>query len=161
MKILFPLKKLKSSRIIAALFLLILLFSLFVYYYNDYESEALYPSTKTVLTDYPQGKMISVDGDVIEVYEGGFYLKDSYQGKKIIYKVTSSSKVVVTDKVSVLGSLGPSYRVEASKILVHKKWKEDFILFRSAIGGLFLVIIFFVYWKFDFKRMEFIRRKEK
>ena len=163
MKIQFPLKDLKSisNRLIAASFLILVLSALFIYYSENYETQAQYPSTRTVLSDYPEGKMISVDGDVIAVYEDGFYLEDDYQGENVTYNVISSSKVDMGDKVSVLGTLGPSYTVKVSKILVHKKWKEDFILYRSGIGGLFLVIIFFFYWKFDFKDLEFIRRKEK
>ncbi|MDI6725249.1 MAG: hypothetical protein QMD61_11455 [Methanobacterium sp.] len=163
MKIQFPLKDLKSisNRLIAASFLILVLFALFIYYSENYETQAQYPSTRTVLSDYPEGKMISVDGDVIAVYEGGFYLEDDYKGESVTYNVSSSSKVEMYDKVSVLGKLGPSYTVKVSKILVHKKWKEDFILYRSGIGGLFLAVIFFIYWKFDFKNLEFIRRKEK
>jgi len=163
MKIQFPLKDLKSisNRVIAASFLILVLFALFIYYSENYETQAQYPSTKTVLSNYPEGKMISVDGDVIAVYEGGFYLEDDYQGESVTYNVSSSSKVEMYDKVSVLGTLGPSYTVKVSKVLVHKKWKEDFILYRSGIGGLFLAVIFFIYWKFDFRHLEFIRRKEK
>lgn len=150
-----------KKRITAASFLLIVLFALFIYYNDNYETEAAYPSSKTVLSDYPAGAMISVNGDVISVYNGGFYLKDDYQGEIIVYNVSSSTSVVVSDKASVLGKLGPYYRIESSKVLVHKKWKEDFILYRSALGGLFLALIFFIYWRFDFKTMEFIKRREK
>lgn len=141
--------------------LLLVLYLLFIFYSDNYEVNAPNPSIKTIVSNYPQGEMVSVNGDVISVYKGGFYLKDSYKGQTIIFKVKSSSDVVVTDKVSVLGKLGPSYSIDAAKVLIHKKWKEDFLLVRSAFAGLFMVIIFLIYWKFDFRNFEFKRRREK
>ncbi|MEN4018378.1 MAG: hypothetical protein PQ968_08010 [Methanobacterium sp.] len=40
-----------------------------------------------------------------------------------------------------------------------KKWSYEFILLRSALALVFLIFIFFSYWKFDFKISEFTRRR--
>ncbi len=144
-----------------ALFILILILSLLcVYYYNNYEVNAEYPSVKTVISSYPEGETVSVSGVVSGIYSGGFYLKDSFHGEKVVYNVNSSSKLEIDDYVSVLGRLGPAGNIEPSKILVAKRWKENFLLLRSAIGGIILLFIFWRYWKFDFKLMEFVRRKK-
>lgn len=142
-----------------ALILILILSLLCVYYYNNYEVNAEYPSVKTIISSYPEGEIVSVGGVVSGIYSNGFYLKDNFHGEKVVYKVNSSSKVEINDYVSVLGRLGPEYNIEPSKILVAKRWKEDFLLLRSAIGGIILLFIFWRYWKFDFKLMEFIRRK--
>lgn len=143
-----------------ALFILILILSLLcVYYYDNYEVNAEYPSVKTIISNYPEGKTVSVNGVVSGIYNGGFYLKDNFHGEKVVYKINSSSKVEINDYVSVLGRLGPAYSIEPSKILIAKRWKEDFLLLRSAIGGIILFLIFWRYWKLDFKLKEFIRRK--
>lgn len=154
----FSIRQFKVKIIITA-FLLLILFALCNYYNDNYEANAEYPSTSNILSNYPAGEVIYVSGNVIRAYEGGFCLKDTFHGVDVVYKVNSSSKVNIKDCISVLGTLGPSYNIKASKILVAKRWKEDFLLLRSAIGCLILLFLFWRFWKFDINSMEFIKRK--
>jgi hypothetical protein len=147
------------KRFIIISFLLIVLYSLCVYYNENYESYADYPSVKTILSHYPDGKNVSVTGAVSVTGNEAFYLTENYHGQYVTYKIYSQENVNKGDFVSVVGILGPSYNIKASKVLVAKKWKEEFVLTRSAIAGLFLLLLFWRYWKFDFKLMEFIRRR--
>lgn len=159
MKFQSSIKYIKLRKIIIITFLLIILFAICAYYNSNYKTNVEYYSSKSILSNYSEDHMFYTTGKVTGIYKGGFYLSDMDNGKKIVYKINSSYKVDVNDSASVLGVLGPSYNIKASKVSVSKKWKEDFLFVRSAIGGIILLFIFLKFWKFDFKSMEFIKRK--
>lgn len=144
-------------KLLSVVFLLSILYGTCSYYNENYETNRDYYTLKTILSDYPEGQMVSVSGVVTEVYDNGFYFNDYYQN--IVYKVNSDSKVDINDEVFVLGKLGPSYELYDANVFIYHKWKAGFVLLRSIIGGFFLLILFLAYWKFDFKSFEFTRRK--
>jgi hypothetical protein len=86
---------------------------------------------------------------------------EKYNGKNAIFTVLPNSHVDVDigDKVEVLGSLNTDYQIYAEKIIVSKRWKHEFIYIRSFIALILLVLIFMRNWKFNIKRMEFVRRE--
>jgi hypothetical protein len=156
------------QRIIIISFLLLILFGLCIHYNNNYVANEKYYTidnekyytTATILSDYPEGENVCVSGYVTGVYKDGFYLKDEYPNQNLVYKVDSTSKVNLNDEVSVLGKLGPLYEIKSSQIFVFNDWKYNSILLRSMIAGISLLILFLIYWKFDFKTFEFVRLKE-
>ena len=149
-----------KNRVIITLFLFTVLLGLFFYYTINFESNSKYPSTKSILTDYPEGETVYVSGIYQGSYNGGFYIIDPSYGNRVIYKINSSYTAENGDTVSIIGTLGPSFTITPQKIVISKGWKEYFLLFRSAIIAVILFFIFWRYWKFDFKNMEFIERRK-
>ncbi len=116
-----------------------------------------------ITSDYPKyiGKTVSIYGEVVGVYSTTFQLSAKHNGKTAIFTVLPDSSVEVErgDKVEVLGTLGPDYRIAAEKMIVSKRWKYEFVFIRSFIALLFLLFVFMRNWKFDFHRIEFVRRE--
>lgn len=147
-----------KNKIIIASFLLVILLGLCFYYNANFEANAKYQSAKSILFNYPEGEIVFISGDFAGNYDGGFYLKNDFHGKTVIYKINYPSNVTDGDIISIIGKLGPSFTIDPQKIVVNKQWKEDFLLIRSALIGVILLFLFRRYWKFDFKKMEFKRR---
>lgn len=154
------LKPLKN-RILISITLLLILIGLFNYYNDNYQINEKFHSANFILTNYPEGETVYIPGDYIGSFDGGFYIKDDYKGQETIYKINSSLKPSDGDIISITGTLNPSFTIDPQKIVVNKQWKEDFLLFRSALIGVILLFLFRRYWKFDFKKMEFKRRLRK
>lgn len=148
-----------KNKIVIASFLLVILLGLCFYYNANFEANAKYPSTKSILFNYPEGETVFISGEFAGNYDRGFYLKDDYHGKTVIYKINYPYNITNGDLISIIGKLGPSFTIDPQKIVINKQWKEDFLLIRSALIGVILLFLFGRYWKFDFKKMEFIRRK--
>jgi len=144
------------KRIFLGFFLILILFSLCVYYNSYHESKLEYPSTSAILSYYPEGSAVSVTGSVLRLNDNGFELLDS--NGKTEYEIRSSKHVNPGDNVQLIGILGPSYTIESTRIIVETAWSYEFVLFRSALALIFLIFIFLRYWKFDFKTFEFLRR---
>lgn len=139
--------------------LLIVLIILSVYFASNYQKHLENPNTSTIVKNYPLGETVAVSGVVSDVHEGGFNLSDEYHGMDINYTVTSEENVSKGDQVEVLGILQPSYRVNATKILVITSFDYSFMLLRSALVALIFLFFFFRYWEFDLKKLEFRRRR--
>ena len=146
------------KRIAAGSILVLILLSLCVYYHNYHEDNSKYPSTAAIESYYPEGSLVYVDGSVIKQNRNGFYLRDG-NNIDLVYNVISDEHVERDDNVQLLGILESNYTIKTTKIYVETKEGYDFILFRSALAILVFIIIFFWYWKFDFKTFELIRRK--
>jgi hypothetical protein len=157
-KINYYLKPLRN-RLIISITLLLILFGLFNYYSDNYEINNKYLTSKSILSNYPEGKAVYISGDFAGLNDEGFYIKDNFYGQKVIYKINSSLKPLDGDILSITGTLGPSFSINPHAIVINKQWKENFLLVRSAIIGIILLFVFSRYWKFDFKKMLFIRRK--
>ncbi|MGZ7134887.1 MAG: hypothetical protein ACXVHY_03305 [Methanobacterium sp.] len=152
------LKPLKN-RIMISSVLIIVLFGLFIYYTDNFAFNEPYPSSSAILKNYPIGKTVAIDGDFAGFYDGGFYIKDR-SGLNIIYKINSSYRPVNGDIFSILGTLSTSYTINPQEMVIVKQWKENFLLLRSGIIAIILILLFWRYWKFDFKTMEFINRRK-
>jgi len=150
-----------KKRLFITLILVLVLSLLCVYFVNNYESHLDYPSTGAILSDYPEGEMVSVSGEVMGVYIDGSEIFDNYHGEKVIFIVKSSSNVSIGDNVAVLGILGSSYEITASKIIVSEKWMTDFVYLRSGLAFFIIVFIFYRYWRFDIKNREFMEKIKK
>lgn len=147
-----------KNRVIIILFLFVILLGLCFYYNMNFEANSKYISAKSISSSYPQGKTVYISGDFAGNYNSGFYIKDDSYGKVVIYKINSSYKATDGDIISVSGILGPSFTINPQEMVINKQWKEDFLLFRSALCGIILFLIFSRFWKFNLKNREFIRR---
>lgn len=149
-----------SSRIFIISILLVSLTVLCLYYSLEYKKTLNYPSYETILSsDYPLNQVVYVEGSITEINPDGYYIIDSYNNHDIIFKVLGQAPAGLDDQVSILGVLGPSYQISSVKeIRVISDWKYRFLLLRSFLAFIFLLLIFLHYWQLDLKRLTFERR---
>ncbi len=159
MIIMTKLSPIPGKRVIIILILILILSGLCIYYYDNINQKQAYPSTGAVVNYYPLGEMVSVSGTVSETFQGGYYVDDYYMNQVVTFKVYTDQKVEIGDKTQVLAVLGPDYQLKPTKIIIIEKWSYQFLLVRSFIAFLFLLFIFNRYWRFDFKKYEFNRRR--
>jgi cytochrome c-type biogenesis protein CcmE len=153
------LKKIVTSRKFIFIGLLSVLILLSIYYVSNYQQHLENPNTGVILKNYPLGATVAVSGVVTSVQNDSFILLDNYHGTKVNYTIYSQDKLSNGDQVEVLGVLGDSYQITASKILVISSFDYNFMLLRSGIALLILLFFFRRYWRFDFKKMMFRRLK--
>ena len=152
-------KKILTNRAFIFFGLLLVIIILSGYYAANYENHLQYPNTAVILENYTAGETVSVTGSVIKINNNSFIVTDSYHGKVVYYTVYSSEKVSIGDQIEVLGILGNSYQINASKILSVSTFDYKFLLLRSFIAFLIFLFFFRRYWRFDFRKMEFRRLK--
>jgi len=154
-------QKILKSRAIIALSLLLILFLLCAYHQTNHEYHREYPSLKDIVANYEKyiGETASISGEVVGVHSATFQLLEREDGENTIFVVLPNSNVDVDigDKVEVLGTLGPDYQISAEKMIVSKRWKHEFVYVRSFIALILLIFVFMRNWKFNIKRMEFVR----
>lgn len=139
--------------------LLFILIILSVYFAFNYQKHLETPNTSIILKNYPLGETVAVSGVVADAYDGGFNIQDTYHGILVNYTIVSGDHVSKGDQVEVLGILQPSYKINATKILVISSFDYSFMLLRSAIVALIFIFFFFRYWEFNIEKLEFRRRK--
>ena len=128
-------KKILTNRTFIFFGLLLVLILLSSYYAANYQNHLQYPNTAVILKNYPAGETVSVTGSVIKINNiKSFIVTDSYHGKVVYYTVYSSEKVSIGDQIEVLGVLGNSYQINASKILSVSTFDYKFLLLRSFIA---------------------------
>lgn len=149
-----------SLRIFIISILLIGLIILCLYYSFEYEKNREYPSYETIFSsDYPLNQTVYVEGSITEISRDGYYITDNYEGHDIIFKVSGQSPAGLDDQVSIIGVLGPSYQILSVKeIRIISDWKYRFLLLRSFLAIIFLLVIFLYYWKLNLKELTFERR---
>ncbi|MEN4018384.1 MAG: hypothetical protein PQ975_00655 [Methanobacterium sp.] len=107
---------------IFTLFIIYIILTILCINYNtNYESHLKYPSTSTILAEYPEGSTVYVSEEVTSLNNDGFELQDDYNGKKVRYKIETSKKASIGDIAQVIGILGPSFNVKSTEIIVMKK----------------------------------------
>ena len=144
---------------IAIGFSLILILLVLCLYYNHYhESTFEYPSTDTILSNYPEGSTVSVSGTALRQTSYGFDLLD--KNGKTEYKIISSHHINPADNIQLIGVLEPNYTIKCTKMVIETEWSYEFVIQRSALALIFLIFIFFRYLKFDFRTLEFIRLRK-
>ena len=152
-------KRIVSDRKLIFIGLLLALILLSGYYELNYQQHLENPDTSIILKNYPIGESVAVSGNVREVYNDSFILSSNYHQFEVNYTVYSPENVSTGDTVEVLGVLGNSYQITASKILVISAFDYQFMIFRSAVLLLIFIYFFRRYWRFDFEKMEFRRLK--
>lgn len=152
-------KYILKNRLLFFLIILLLLGALSFYYSENYFLHEEDPSAENFLLNYPDGQMVSFEGWVVDIYQGGFKLYIYHHGKDTIFDVNSNVKVSVGDNVFVKGSLSNEKVIMAKEIVLKQYWMYLFLLARSAFAILIVIILLFRYWKFDLKNFEIVRRK--
>jgi hypothetical protein len=153
------LKYILMNRLIVFLILLTLICILSFYYSENYFVHVEDPSTNTFLLNYPDGQMVSFEGWVVDVYNGGFNLYIFHHGKDTIFAVNSNKNVSVGDNVIVKGTLSDEKIITANQVVLKQYWMYIFLLVRSILAILIVILLIFRYWKFDLKNWEILRRK--
>lgn len=149
-----------SLRICIISILLISLTALCLYYSSEYTKHLEYPSYETILSsNYPLNQMVYIKGSIIEIDSDGYYIFDTYNSQHVIFKILGPSPGGLRDEVSILGILGPSNQIlSVKKIRIIYYWKYKFLLLRSFLALIFLLIIFLHYWQLNYKKLTFMRR---
>ena len=154
------LTKIGKNRIILLIFLILILTGLCLYYVENFKQHEDYPTGQDLLSSYPEGQLVSVSGSVIQTFPGGFVMVESYHNVLFQFIVYSPEKVSPHDQVSVLGVLLPNYQIISQKMLIGVDGSFSFVLIRSFLAFLVLFLIFFHYWKFNWEKLIFERRKK-
>lgn len=152
-------KYILKNRILFFLILLLFLGALSFYYSENYFLHETDPSAENFLLNYPDGNMVSFEGWVVEVYPGGFKLYIYHHSQDTIFNVNSNTNVSVGDNVFVKGSLSDGKIITAKKVVLKQYWMYVFLLARSVLAILIVIILLIKYWKFDLKNWEIVRRK--
>ncbi len=148
-----------SNRIILICLLVPILVFISYYYAQEVNQNREYPSYNAILDNYPVGEVVSIQGSVVNVDSEGYLITENYHNQRVEIHVSEPLPGELGDHVSLLGVLEPSYEVgDIKKIHVMSCWKTDISLRGSLAAIIFLTILFFYYWKFDFKRFIFRRR---
>ena len=145
------------KRLILAIVIILLLLLLNTYYYLNHELYEEYPDNEDVIKGF-EGK-VSIYGTVVNRSYDGFYILIEHGPKSKILKVLSDLDVEKGDRIEVLGSLQKDV-ITPEKILVYKKWSYYSIFIRSALAIPIVVYVFLKYWTFDFREMEFRRKRD-
>ncbi|HII84230.1 MAG TPA: hypothetical protein HA271_05210 [Methanobacterium subterraneum] len=146
-------------RILTGIILGVILVGLCIHYATEYHEHLKYPSYETILTDYPEGEVVNVDGSVISVYNEVILIEKNHQGQMVTMKVENNTPVEVKDHVSVVGVLGANNTIiNVERVEVNEYWKYLFLLLRSLLVLIFLGYLFHRYWSFDWEAFHFRRR---
>ena len=150
----------KFRRVALALTLVLVLLVLCIYHQMNHLHHKEYPLIKDIVANYPVylNESVALFGKVVDADKGSFNLLLHYARKKeVIFSVLSEVSVQEGDRVEVLGTLGPDYRVTAEKIIVYKNWKYHFISIRSALAIPLLLFILLRNWRVDIRQLRLIR----
>lgn len=147
------------QKILISCLLILILISLSFYYEANYEKNLKYPPYGAISSNNSLGQVVSVDGSVVNIYPESYELIQTYHDQTLILTILGPSPAQLGDHVSLIGVLGPSNQiVEVKEIHVISDWKWKFELLRSFLAFVFMLVLFFYFWKFNFRELEFRRR---
>ena len=144
----------KSERLIlGTIFLFLLLVVCYSYSYEGYYKDI---SVIDLLNGY-SGNEVLIYGPVTSVYNDGFEVYNVRNNNP--YKVKTNLKLNLGTDVYILGTLNPNNDIKITKIMPFSMEGVFDILFISFFGFIIFLLVFLKYWKFNPKKMLFIRRK--
>jgi len=146
------------EKILIFITLISILLILCVNYYENYESHLEFSPSQLNITGEQESNEFTIFGEVIRHQEYGFDLLDEDNN---MIKVESTARPEIGSEVEVMGAFFITNYFKGVKVVKINKLGYETIFLRSIIGLVVIVIIFWRYWKFDFRHLEFIRRKEK
>ena len=142
---------------------------LFLVFNNYNNMQSIYLDYSVVDLAYNNSpNQIFIDGPVIKIFNDGFLMHDEQYGN--FFLVKTNSDVKLGDFVYLLGTLNShnktlnSYNgiyneIIPNKILITKGYEINYVFLWSLLGFIIFLLIFLRYWKFNFKRLLFVRRK--
>jgi hypothetical protein len=129
---------------------LICAFVVLAAYYQANITEHLdYPRESEVSANYTKyiGQNVTIQGGVVATGVHSFEL----WGEHGTYTILSSEAVQRGDSVTVVGTLQPGHQLRAVAMYIAPPLLSELVNVRSFIALIFLVVLFFVSWKFDWR----------
>jgi hypothetical protein len=119
------------------------------YYQANITQHLDYPRESEVNADYAKyvGQNVTITGNVGESDAQSFQLKGDYG----TYTIFSSQAVPPGNGVTVVGTLQPGYQIRAVTMFVSPWPLGELVYVRSFIAFVFLVVLFFISWRFDWR----------
>ena len=119
------------------------------YYQTNITQHRDYPREREVSANYTNyvGQNVEIDGVVTATGAGSFQLR----GVNGNYTILSSQAVQRGDSVSVVGTLLPGYELRAVAMYASSRLLSGLVYVRSFIALVFLVVLFFISWRFDWR----------
>ncbi len=144
----------KVPRVVTAILLLLVLFSLCLYSHLEYERHLPYPNGVDVISNQKgQVGMVFIFGTVTSSSEDTSVVSSG--GYNFTVKPMTAR---VGDKAEVLGMLESDYRISAEKTVVYNPTSYYLIFVRSLVGAALLAFVFLKGWKFEARRFKFVER---
>jgi len=151
----------KHKRLVLALFPVVILSLLMIYSgleYNHYN-----PGIKYILQNFDtfNNTRIYFDGQVSQVDETHHTISIGVPVEPWLLEIKIPSTENIPQKgdfVEIYGTLNTKDYVTAEKILISQPWQIDLIYIISLPAIPFAVYLFFKTWKFDRKKIRFVRR---
>ena len=140
-----------------SILVIIFLLLLFLLCYN-YAFEGYYQDNSVIdlLNGYSESQIL-IYGHITEINKDGF---EVYNIKnKDTYHVKTNLKLNVGTGIYILGTLDSNNEVTIIKIMTFKHEGVINVIFRSFLGFIIFLIVFLKFWKFELKKMLFVRRK--
>lgn len=140
-----------------SILVIIFLLLLFLLCYN-YAFEGYYQDNSVIdlLNGYSENQLL-IYGHITEINKDGF---EVYNIKnKDTYRVKTNLKLNVGTGIYILGTLDSNNEVTIIKIMTFKHEGVINVIFRSLLGFIIFLIVFLKFWKFELKKMLFVRRK--
>lgn len=139
------------------LLIMVFIFVLFLSFFN-YASNHIYSVDYTVdLLNSNSKNQIFISGPITEIFNDGFEIYDT-EGEYFI-QIKTKLNVNLGDYAYILGPLNSNNEIIPKKIMTTKKDEFIYVISRSLFGLIIFLLIFMRYWKFDIKRILFIKRK--
>jgi hypothetical protein len=139
--------------ILGSIFILLLLVLCYNYAFEGYYQDN---SVIDLLNGYSQNQIL-IYGPITEINKDGF---EVYNIKnKNNYHVKKDLKLNVGTGIYILGTLESNNEVTIIKIITFKQEDVINVIFRSLLGLAIFLLVFLKFWKFEFKKMLFVRRK--
>jgi hypothetical protein len=139
-----------------SILVIIFLLLLFLLCYN-YAFEGYYQDNSVIDLFNGSESQIMIHGHITETYNDGFEVYNIRN--KEVYHVKTNLKLNVGTGIYILGTLDSNNEVTIIKIMTFKHEGVINVIFRSLLGFVIFLIVFLKFWKFELKKMLFIRRK--
>ena len=148
----------KHQRLIIGSILILLLFSLMLYYSLDYNNHD--PDFNYILDHFEQFNMTKVTlvGEVQKVDRTNNTLRMKSANHTRVIKVITTEKLNTTQPVITSRCMGLSpdkTSMTAEKLLITERWKNDLIYLRSLPAIPFVLYLFFRTYRFNPDKSSF------
>jgi hypothetical protein len=120
-----------------------------VYYQANIAQHLDYSGESEVSANYTKyvGQNVTISGSVVATDVGSFQLRGVYS----TYTILSSEAVQRGDVVTIVGTLQPGHQLRAVAMYVAPWLLSELVYVRSFIALVFVVVLFFVSWRFDWR----------
>ncbi|MGZ7068278.1 MAG: hypothetical protein ACXVHT_08260, partial [Methanobacterium sp.] len=126
--------------------------------FNYASNHVYYADSSVVDLLYDSKELNFTSGPVTDIYNDGFEIYGINLGN--YFQVKTKLKVEPENYAYILGTLIPvTNEIIPQKIMIDKEDDSMNVIYRSIFGLIIFLFIFMRYWKFNFKKILFIKRK--